>query len=182
MRSRPLALVAVVLAVAVVTGSGAFTTLSGDRAATIDVTGDATGWLGLEPHSGPNGAYAQLVGEELAIDVSAGSPNADGAIAGSLGVNRNTVGTADRVFNVTNQGTQPVSVWIDDGTDAVSFSTATDDHGSVDGEANAFELVPGRTMEVGFAVDTSGVAAGDRVLESITLNAAATGATVPDDA
>ena len=49
--SRPLGVALVLLAVAAVVGSGAFSAVTADRSATVDVAGDDSALLAITPHS-----------------------------------------------------------------------------------------------------------------------------------
>ncbi|MFB6106275.1 MAG: DUF1102 domain-containing protein [Halobacteriaceae archaeon] len=172
--TRTLLLVALVAVAGVVTGTGAFTAVTADRAAAVDVAGDESAWLRLVPHDGPNGAYARLVDGQLTLDVTDANPNVDaanGPIRGGAGVNANAQVRADDVFNVTNQGTQPVAVWLTHDGDAVEFYAPADGHGSLDGPDAAVVLDVGQSVAVGFAVDTAAAAAGDRLLDGVTVHA-----------
>lgn len=170
-----------VLAAAVVAGTGAFSAITADRAAAVDMTADASSYLGMSPHSGPNGAYAEVDADGLVeLRLTGGNQNIGSEIAGGTGVPGEATTLVEDVINVTNQGTQPVTVWITEDSDAVAFGTTTDGHGAIDEEANGFTLSPGQTMEVGLMIDTSGIAGEERLLESATAHAVAAGASVPD--
>ena len=155
-------------------GTGAFTALTSDRVAAVDVVGDAVSMIGLEPHPGPNGAYAAVRGELLELDVSATNSrlNSGGASAES------TI-RIDEVFTVTNLGTQSVRVWITDASDAVAFTSTTDAHGSIEDDANAITVAVGESIDVGFTIDTHGDPPGDRLLSGITIHATVSGTTGP---
>jgi hypothetical protein len=81
-------------------GSGAFTSVQADRSVSVNVAGDDSALLALEPcESSPNGDYASI-GEDgqFTLDI----PNLNG----------NAFTRIDDVFKITNQGTQPVVVYI----------------------------------------------------------------------
>ncbi|WP_251330123.1 hypothetical protein [Haloplanus pelagicus] len=82
---------------AAVVGTGAFTSARADRDISVAVADDAGAMLGIEPASGPNGAYTRTQGGELGIDI------------GKLNTDADT--WMDDVFRVTNAGTQPVWLW-----------------------------------------------------------------------
>ena len=174
MSPRLTALAACLLALALVTGSGAFDAVVADRSAVVDVASDADALLGLTPHSGPNGAFTYVSGGELVLDVSGTNPNSDataGPIYGATGINARSLTRVDDVFDVTNQGTAPVCVWLTEDSTAVSLFATTDDHGSVQTPGEGFVLTPGETLTVGFAVDSRGVVVGDRLLDGVTIHA-----------
>jgi len=166
--ARLFAVFAVFTAALLVVGSGAFTTVQADRTVDVDVAGDDAALLELRPHSGANGAYASLSSDEL--EIGFGSVTADG-------VNQNATTTIGDVFNVTNQGTQTVSVYItESGTypGVVTFETAGGTR--IDGgSANAVPVAVGETIEITIEIDTTGTnfAAGDALIDSVTVHAEA---------
>jgi len=89
-------------------GSGAFTSVSATRSVDIDVIGDESAYLSLAPcENSPNGEYAEITDGTFTLNISNLNPNAFTRI--------------DNVFEVTNQGTQPVVVYIqEDGTNTVA--------------------------------------------------------------
>ena len=174
-RGRIPGVLVVVLALAVVLGSGAFTAVSAERGVTVEVVGDADSVIGLAPHEGPNGRYAYVDDGLLVVDVSSTNPNDV-----VRGVGKRTTTRFDGVFDVTNHGAQPVRVWIDHDSTAVAFYTTTEGHGSIDGEENAVWIRPGSGRAVGLVVDSRGAAVGDVLLDRVRINAAAEGADAPD--
>jgi hypothetical protein len=95
-------------------GSGAFTSVSAERSVAVDVAGDANALLRLGPctnedgNAHPNGAYVHgHTDGTISIDLSGGNQN--DPPAGS-GVNNDAVSTFHNVFEICNQGTQPVCV------------------------------------------------------------------------
>ena len=166
-------LVFLLLAVAAVVGAtvatGAYTTVTATRTVSVSVAGDDSALLQMTPHTGPNGLYAQQTASgEIEIRL-------DGALGLSSGMNLDSTTTLNNVFNVTNQGTQPVGVWITKtgpNANLVTFQTAG---GAVmDGSsANAQTLAVGSTIEVTIVVDTAGqtLSSGDVLLNSITVHA-----------
>ena len=156
---------------AVVTGSGAFSSVTAERTVSVNVAGDADALLGLSVHDGPNGAYAQTSNGQIEILV-------DGTNTTGSGVNPNARTVIRDVFNVTNQGTQTVDVWIEKSgnrTDLVEFQNASAvrlDNTS----AQAETVAVGDTTEVGIVIDTRGesLSSGTTLLDSITIHANAT--------
>lgn len=177
MNTRGLAVLAtLVVVVSGVSATAAFTAVSAERAVVVEVVGDADQLLGLTPHAGPNGKYSYQDGDDiiLRIDVSPTNPNGD-----VRGVGKRTTTRFDDVFNVTNQGTQPVFVWIESSQfqevelsyyginmEMVMVTSITDPE-------NAVEIGPGETLEVGFAIRTSADAEG-RIAGSIVIHASTT--------
>ena len=164
-RTRLLTLLLVFAAVALVTSSGAFTSVSAGRTVTVDVSGDDAALLGLTPHSGPNGDDAEL--QDGQFQINFGGVGADG-------VNQNAVTVLSNVFNITNRGTETVSVTITESgnhPDLVTFSAGggdIDDGGSV-------SIPVGESAEVSIEIDTTGtsLSAGTSLIDSITIEAQA---------
>ncbi|WEL17528.1 DUF1102 family protein [Halorhabdus sp. SVX81] len=89
-------------------GTSAFTSTSANRQLSVQVANDAAAYMGLSAVDGsPNSAYVSQDGSngELAIEVADTS-------AGGSGVNLNSHTRIDDLFEVTNQGTQPVYVFV----------------------------------------------------------------------
>jgi hypothetical protein len=92
---------------AVVTGTGAFTSVEADRDVAVQVADDANAFLALEA-IGPNAPYTDTSNGQLGIDLT--SSNATGS--GGQGVNTDAVTVFQELFEVRNQGTQDVDVQI----------------------------------------------------------------------
>lgn len=183
---RSITVAFVLLAVAAVVGSGAFSAVTADRSATVDVAGDDSALLAITPFSPAPSGVTFGSGGTFSLQVS---PGATTTYAG--------------LFNVTNQGTQPVSVWIVDhdytgggsfgnlpgdivgdvdknNTGNVTFfnlaygGNATCENGvpSVEGQPNAVELAAGHTLVVGMQANTSDVSGEEAdLLDEITIHA-----------
>ena len=104
-----------------------------------DTTGSG---LVIDAAGGPNGDYADLSGETLALDFSAGG-----------GLSDNAINRFDAVFTVTNDRSYEAPVWVNDSSDAITFYD-TDTGGAVEGQENGVSLGPGETLVVGVSVDT----------------------------
>lgn len=167
LRTRLVALLAVFIALTLITSTGAFTTVSAERTVDVSVAGDDAALLQIEPHSGPNGDYAEQSGGEFQI-------NFDNVSA--TGVNLDAKTTLGNVFNVTNQGTQTVTVTISkSGTypNAVDFNSSDDQE--LDDGASGVDIGVGDTLEVTIEIDTTAVSpsAGETLVDSITIHAEA---------
>jgi hypothetical protein len=169
-------LLVIFAAIGMVTASGAFTSVTATRTATVDVTGDSSALLKLEPANTPNGdEYARENAGELEIDLS-------GYNSSATGVNANATLNFTSVFVITNQGTQEVNVSITDAGDnpnAVVFYNTTfaprDSSGATGGlETTEVTLATGESVTVSIYVDTSGLSSSDNLVNSITINATAT--------
>ncbi|WP_128904151.1 CARDB domain-containing protein [Halorubrum amylolyticum] len=149
----------------VAAGSLIFTT----GAAVIDGDADtvADGDLAVQPADGPNGRYAFLNDDEIAIDVSASNPNIEDP--SFEGVNVGATGTIDDVFTITYTGDEYAHVWIGYPTESVTFVADGD---SIEGEANNVTLATNQTVTVGLALDTRGAAVGAQLgADEFTINA-----------
>lgn len=202
MNTRPkgklFALLAIFLAIAMVTATGAFTSVSATRTAEVNVAGDGAALLQLQPSPGPNGynpsdggsltnseGYAQLTNGELQINLL-GDFDGDGVIG--AGVNNNATTDIQAVFNITNQGTQSVYLNVSDAGSAsndpevtfynASYAPHSSDGLETDGQNGvAVKLDPGETLTVSIYVDTetTDVSNSAELVNSIQIYAASDG-------
>lgn len=159
-------LVAVAVAIGLITATGAFTTVTAERTATVNVAGDDAALLGLAPANTANGGeYASTSGGQLEVSLE--------------DLNLNAVTTFDQVVNVTNRGSQDVGVWIvksGDNPGLVSFYNGTvydAAHRMDNSSSGAQVLSPGESIQVSIQVDTSGqsLSDGDDLLSTIEVHA-----------
>jgi len=100
-RNAVLGLTGVAAGGGAIVGTGAFTSVDAARSVTVTTAGDADAALRMEPLSGKNGnEYAEINGGTLEITVPE--------------VNLTAVTHIDDVFGVTNNGTQPVVVCLEE--------------------------------------------------------------------
>jgi hypothetical protein len=141
-------------------GTGAFTSVAADRDLTVAVADDSDALLRMAPCSGsPNSGYATETSDGLlALNLSSDSQTANGG----QGVNPEATTVIRDVFEICNQGTQTVGVWLEidpiengNGNDAV---TLTRDGELIVGEDNAVCLDPGDCVCVGIEARTQGIA------------------------
>jgi hypothetical protein len=151
--------------------TGAFTSASATRGVSISVAADADAFLRLAPCKGSeNGDYVtDTSAGTMSLDLSPSNPNLLGD-----GVNVDATTTFDDVFEICNQGTQPVGVWIEvdpvqngNGNDAVAFYRNGDRSTSVVGPGNPTCLDVGDCVCVGFVTRTDGIGPGDDLLQSL---------------
>lgn len=90
-----------------VVGTGAFSAVEADRTASVNVAGDASALLGIEPVGGPNSEYAEITGGTATVDISTTEQ-------GAQGVNKNAVTVINPILEVTNNGSNPVEIGFDD--------------------------------------------------------------------
>jgi hypothetical protein len=114
----------------------------------------------MSPADGPNGKYV-VINEagEIELVLSSENPYLDGD-----GIAEDTVAPIDRVFTVTNNGTETTRIWISDDAEDVRFYRGGDPSNSLEGATNEIELVPDETVAVGLLVDTRG----DHDVESVS--------------
>lgn len=149
-REKVLALVVVLSLIVAIPGTGAFSSVTAERTATVSVANDADAFLGLTPHSSANGQYAETTDGQLELRIDETNPDVTGD-----GVNQNAITTFDDVFNVTNQGTQRVAVSVNDSARETNYYVIHE------GERLALDEVevvldPGDVAEVGLVTNTTG--------------------------
>lgn len=187
------ALVAVFAALGVAAGTGAFTTVSAERTASVGVSGDASAALGLDVGDAD---YASLNNGELEITFD--------------NVNTNAATTVESLFTITNNGDSAVTVNLDkspsagpdNNADAVDFgvdgdvladgtSPVADYVGIADGTqvsivSGSIRIGSGDQITVGMYLDTSDkdprngvnydvdpVEKDEQIIDSITISAEA---------
>lgn len=151
----------------IISGTGAFTQVEAERNVSVSTTDDTEALLAFEPLDTPDGnAYAAVTDDMVEIDIS--------------GINLNALTKLSRVFSVTNNGNGDVLFYITfdpgDGQDDwlpesvdqdnpatdLPFRFETDADGRVlnypeTGDANAFGIGDGESIDVNITVDTRGV-------------------------
>ena len=162
MIKKILPLIAVLAIAVVAVSTGAFSSVTADRVAEINVAGDASALLAMSPYGGPNGQYAKYDSDgALYLDLTSLT---------AAGVNVDAKTRFDNVFTITNNGTQTVTVTLDKGT-------------ILNGTMDFFEIEDGVVLDVGesyvvsLLVDTTGLKDQDTVLSTFTITATAGGAT-----
>ena len=166
-------------------GTGAFTSVEADREFDVDVRNDDAAYLALRPvdadgnvvddlaegdtdrvpeTSEQNRPFSLLDEETGRIDIAVTALNA------------NAVTEIPNVFQIDNQGRNPVNVYTDvsyegDGAgnpEVVEVSTANGD--ALDDEANPVTLSDGNSLVVDFTFDTSGIGPDDEIADTITIH------------
>ncbi|EMA09923.1 hypothetical protein, partial [Haloarcula marismortui] len=169
-------------------GTEAFTSVQAERNVDVAVAGDQSSFIAIQPLDSANaGKYVNTesdntVGLEL-----------DGDNSGSgEGVTQDAITQLEDLFRVVNQGSQEVSVYFEDDSDAVTFrvtrSTETSTNGSngqsLEGAANSVELGVGEQIVVGLTVDTLNNDVSGQLLDNVTLyadaNASAPEQSIPE--
>lgn len=134
-------------------GTGAFTTVQANRSVNVATAGDASSYLRLLPAETPNGRQYASFDEDDTLQITLDRVNDD------------AVTTVENVFTIQNAGTQPVSVYITDGSDAVTFEA---DGSSVESAADAVRLGVGDDASVSLTIDTTGDTSG-QLLTDVTV-------------
>jgi hypothetical protein len=156
-------------------GTGAFSSVEADRSVSVAVENDADAYLGLQPLDNSN-ANQYVSSTDGTVEINIG-----GSGNGGTGVNKNAVTKFNELFEITNQGTQSVLVYItydpNDGQEGFPDVTGTpgnekDPNGMQDLEfftgdsddeilnypegqsANAYGLGVGDSHQVGLRLDT----------------------------
>jgi hypothetical protein len=105
-KGKLFALVVLFAAVGLLTATGAFTTVEADRTADVNVAGDSSALLQIEPAN--NSEFADVNGNTGEVQIQLNSSN----LEGGDGVNSNATTVDDNVLNITNNGANDVYVEI----------------------------------------------------------------------
>ncbi|TKX72912.1 hypothetical protein EXE46_15115 [Halorubrum sp. GN11_10-6_MGM] len=167
-------------------GTEAFTSVQAERNVDVSVAGDSSSFVAIQPLSSDNaGKYVDTENGDSTVEI-----NLDGDNSGSgEGVAQDAVTQLEDLFRVVNQGSQPVSVYFEDDSDAVTFrvsgsADALDATGqSLEGADNSADLAVGEQVVVGMTVDTLSNDVSGQLLDSVVLyadaNASSPGQNVP---
>ena len=169
-------------------GTEAFTSAQAERNVDVAVAGDRSSFIAIQPLSSDNaGKYVDTESDEtveLELDGDNGGPGE--------GVANDAITQIEDLFRVVNQGSQEVSVYFEDDSDAVTFrvtrSTGTSTTGSngqsLEGADNSVELAVGEQVVVGMTVDTLNNDVSGQLLDSAVLyadaNASAPQQSIPE--
>ena len=169
-------------------GTEAFTSVQAERNVDVAVAGDQSSFIAIQPLDSANaGEYVNTESDntvELELD-------GDNSGSGE-GVTQDAITQLEDLFRVVNQGSQEVSVYFEDDSDAVTFrvtrSTETSTNGSngqsLEGAANSVELGVGEQIVVGLTVDTLNNDVSGQLLDNVTLyadaNASAPEQSIPE--
>lgn len=96
---------------AAVTGTGAFTSVSANRAAQVNIAGDSSALLALDDSNSTNANYVEYTSNDeayLNLESDNGQLSQDPS-----GINTDADTGIKDLFRVRNQGTQPVFVYVD---------------------------------------------------------------------
>ena len=187
MANKIYALIAIIcLSTIVLLSTGAFSSVTAERTATINVAGDQYALLGIEKSSGPNGAYADYDSKGalyINFDTLGGSSD-------HSGVNVDAITIVNNVFTVRNNGTQTVNLYVRWGT---NMTKSEAENVSSSNETSVFEIYPengydpdtktgssypvqlsvGDTVSFSIWINTNGLSQNDTILSKIWLVATA---------
>jgi hypothetical protein len=157
-------------------------------------SGDASGYIGLEALNGPNGVFVDQDGSSGGgLSVSFG----DTAVGGD-GVNEDGEFLFDNLFQIRNQGTQPTWVWTEGGGSikpyvmdgegmggdgdrrAIEVGSADQGEYHLGPRGMAFHYFVGEKKNIGFEVNTSGVATDSDIGGQLNVFATAIKSNVPN--
>jgi hypothetical protein len=155
---------------AVVTGTGAFTSVEANRDVSVEVADDASAFLRMAAAGEGNDEYVTTDGGELGIDITGSNPTD----AGGEGVNANATTVIADLFEIQNQGTQEIEVkvtplsFVDAGNGdtlivlvvpQTSFPSVTLDVGDTETYSLLIDAFPGGTgLEVSDTITVTGEA------------------------
>ena len=160
MIKKLLPVLAVLAIAALAISTGAFSSITAERVAEINVAGDASALLAMAPYDGPNGQYAAYDND--------GALYLDLTTLLSSGVNVDAQTRFENVFTITNNGTQTITVVLGKGAELM-------------GNIEFYDIEDGVTLDVGetyvvsLLVDTNGLKDQDTMLTTFTITATAGG-------
>lgn len=181
-KGKLFALVAIFAAIALVAATGAFSTVQADRSTNVTVAGDSAALLGLDAADTDNGGYASVNNGQLSVALNTSATQVGSGNVQGNGVNQDALTEVEYVFNITNQGSQDVDVYITktgDDIDAVQFFDGPiTSSNNITTSSQATTVTPGSTVSVSIKIDTTGTddVPEDQLVSEITVHAEA-----PDD-
>jgi hypothetical protein len=174
-RGKLLALIAVVVAASMVSATGAFSSTEVQRSAEIKVVGDKKAYLAIQPSDKPNGDYAKTTdGGKFKLAITSTKE-------GGQGLNKDSLTAMHNVIAITNQGTQTVSVTVDEksNNNAVTFYKGADPSNKI--ESSGVEVGVGDTLLVGVEIDLRGDVGEGDLINKVVINANSDGSSSSGD-
>ncbi|WP_147441086.1 hypothetical protein [Halorubrum sp. Atlit-26R] len=168
-------------------GTEAFTSVQAERNVDVSVAGDQSSFIAIQPLSSENAdEYVNTESGDNTVELELDGDNS----GPGEGVTQDAVTQLEDLFRVVNQGSQPVSVYFEDDSDAVTFRVSGSADGfsgsgqSLEGPDNSAELAVGEQVVVGMTVDTLNNDVSGQLLDRATLYADASASapeqTVPE--
>ncbi|MFY4815766.1 hypothetical protein [Halorubrum distributum] len=168
-------------------GTGAFTSVTANRDAEIDLEDDANAYLALTPGNDNGWAASPTVGNS-ANGVLAIEMNGQSQTSGGTGVNADALSVFDDVFRIGNQADSGKQVWIefDEASGSttnqsnINYKARTDFYvgshqsspplqrpsNSLVGSSNAQTVGTGNNLKVGISIDLTGLSPSDYATDS----------------
>lgn len=134
-------------------GSGAFTSVSADRAVTVTVARDSQAFLQMFPIAdeglGDETGRSSTNGQEVEFEIPG---NDDGENPDAEGVGLDSIYEFHDLLEIVNQGTQPVEIYSTYGGDALNDLALVRDSGILREDRPTLNV--GDSLEVGLYIDT----------------------------
>jgi hypothetical protein len=146
----------------VVFGTGAFTQVEAERTVDVDVADDSEAFLGIYETTGN---YTQTTSGTSTVEITLN----DSSSANGIGVNDRAVTTVDSVINISNQGTQPVDISVENAPTGVNLTGVP-----ANGVSVGTNVTVGVNVSTDPDVDISGGQLSGDIQQGITINATAT--------
>lgn len=112
-KGKLIALLVMFVAIGLVAGTGAFTTVSAERTAQVNVAGDENALLQLQPNGSTYGVdgneYIDTTGNDIVIDFD-GTDTGFGNSNNAKGLNAKASTRFNSLLDITNQGNQQVTL------------------------------------------------------------------------
>lgn len=157
-RRNILAGIAAAVGTTVTIGSGAFDVIEADRSAEVEIVNDDDAYLQLrELDSGTfeNAAFTDESGGIFRLDFN------EVTLGGGRGPNPHSTYEFDKVFAVTNKGSQEVEFWLDEFSfpesnkvESFDFYVGDNPDKIIDGDDGALEISDGDSAIVGIKIET----------------------------
>lgn len=157
-------------------GTGAFTSVEADRSVNVAIADEDTGLLALERLETDEGEFV-IVDTVDRNEVRFDFNNVDDTVEQGKGLGTQSVYRFDRLFAVTNQGTQTTYVKSDFGDlsdedlDDIGLYVEERDGLHLDGEDAVVKIEPGHSAALGFEIDSSNPDIGTDLTEQVGLSA-----------
>lgn len=158
MKRRTLLATLGVTAAGTAVGTGAFTSVEATRTVNVNIADEDQALLAMEPID------KTITTDEARGEISLRFDENISDYSNGRGPGSESTYLFDRVFRVTNQGTQDVffesdfeQTYGDQDLGEIGFYVAETDGSLLDGESAVVKLEPGQRAEIGTLIDTQGV-------------------------